>query len=256
MNEGSRFFERAFGPEQPVRVFDEDPALLDGLAPQARREAAVRCIAPLLQLESGPWEPQVREPSRCLGLLVLDGLLIHSVQVADQPRSELIGPGDVIRPWEHDGERASVPFKAGWQVVHPMRMAVLDARFVAAARHWPQVFIAIVGRTIQRSHRLCVQLAIADLRRVDDRLMLFFWYVADRWGRVRPEGVVVPLPVTHDVLAQLVCAHRPTVTSALRRLSAAGALRRRPDKTWLLDPEPPPAPKRRPAGSTGTSICA
>jgi CRP/FNR family transcriptional regulator, cyclic AMP receptor protein len=256
VNEGSRFFERAFGAVQPVRVFEEDPGLLDGLAPEARREATVRGIAPMLQLESGRCEPQVREPSGCLGLLVLDGLLIHSVRVADQPRSELIGPGDVIRPWEQEGELASVPFEADWQVVHPVRMAVLDARFVAAARRWPQVLVGIVGRTIQRSHRLCVQLAIADLRRADDRLMLFFWHLADRWGRVRPEGVVVPLPVTHDVLAQLVCTQRPTVTSALRRLSAAGALRRRPDGTWLLHPEPPPAPKRRPLGSTGTSISA
>ena len=37
---------------------------------------------------------------------------------------------------------------------------------------------------------------VADLRRVEERLMLFFWHVADRWGRVGPEGVTVPLPVT------------------------------------------------------------
>jgi CRP-like cAMP-binding protein len=54
-----------------------------------------------------------------------------------------------------------------------------------------------------------------------------------------PEGVTVPLPVTHDVLAQLVCAQRPTVTSALKRLSDRGQIRRRSDKTWLLAPEPP-----------------
>jgi CRP-like cAMP-binding protein len=64
--------------------------------------------------------------------------------------------------------------------------------------------------------------------------MLFFWHLADRWGTVNADGVTVPLPVTHDVLAQLVCAQRPTVTTALRRLNEAGFLRRRADKTWLL----------------------
>ena len=48
------------------------------------------------------------------------------------------------------------------------------------------------------------------------------------------------LPVTHDVLAQLVCAQRPTVESALKRLSDQGQIRRRSGKTWLLAPEPPP----------------
>jgi hypothetical protein len=59
-----------------------------------------------------------------------------------------------------------------------------------------------------------------------------------------PDGVTVPLPVTHDVLAQLVCAQRPTVTSALKRLADRGQIRRRHDKTWLLAPEPPAVPAR------------
>jgi DNA-binding GntR family transcriptional regulator len=46
------------------------------------------------------------------------------------------------------------------------------------------------------------------------------------------------------VLAQLVCAQRPTVTSALKRLSDQGQIRRRNDKTWLLAPEPPTVPAR------------
>jgi CRP/FNR family cyclic AMP-dependent transcriptional regulator len=130
-------------------------------------------------------------------------------------------------------------------------VAVLDARFVAVARRWPQVLVAIVGRTVQRSHRLCVQLAIADLRRVDDRLLLFFWHLADRWGRVGPDGILVPLTVTHDVLAQLVCAQRPTVTSALQRLSKRGVLLRRRDRTWVLDPEPPRTVKGRLTAPSG-----
>jgi hypothetical protein len=66
--------------------------------------------------------------------------------------------------------------------------------------------------------------------------------MADRWGCVRADGVLVPLPVTHDVLAHLIGVQRPTVTSAIRRLSDAGLIHRQPDKTWLLPPEPPPSP--------------
>jgi CRP/FNR family transcriptional regulator, cyclic AMP receptor protein len=196
----------------------------------------------LLELDRGPWDAPangVGDFATCLGLLVLDGLLLHSITVGNGPRSELVGAGDVIRPWEHEDEAASVPFVSRWEVIQSTRIAVLDARFIALACQWPELMSAVIGRATRRSRWLALQLAVAKLRRVDDRLMLFFWHMADRWGRVRPDGVVVPLPVTHDVLAQLIGVQRPTVTSAVRRLSDAGLVNRQPDRTWLLRPEPP-----------------
>ena len=172
-------------------------------------------------------------------MLVLDGLLLHSVTVAREPRSELVGTGDVIRPWEHEDDAASVPFESCWEVVQPTRIAVLEARFVTVVQQWPQLMPELLGRATRRGRWLALQLAVAELRRVDDTLMLFLWHMADRWGRVRPDGVLVPLPVTHDVLAQLIGVQRPTVTSALRRLTDAGLLRRQEDRTWILHGEPP-----------------
>lgn len=239
------FFERAFGEEPPVRLVDEDPDLFAALPPKGLLDARARAIAPVIRLENGPWSTDlsgVCDEDNCLGLLVLDGLLVHSVVVVHEPRSEIVGPGDVLRPWQQTQEVTSVPFAAHWQVVHPARLAVLDNRFLAFAARWPKLMSALLQRSVRRSHWLSLQLAITDLRRVDDRLVLFFWHLADRWGRMGPEGVTVPLPVTHDVLAQLVCAQRPTVTSALKRLSDAGRIRRRSDKTWLLAPEPPAIP--------------
>jgi CRP/FNR family transcriptional regulator, cyclic AMP receptor protein len=241
------FFERAFGEEPPVRLLDEDPDLFAGLPPKGQLDARARALAPVVRLERGPWSADVSglcDANDCLGLLVLDGLLVHSVVVVHEPRSEIVGPGDVLRPWQQQAEIASVPFAYDWRVVQTARLAILDNRFLAFATRWPKLFSAIVERTIRRSHWLALQLAITDLRRVDERLMLFFWHLADRWGRMGPDGVAVPLPVTHDILAQLICAQRPTVTSALRRLSDQGKIRRRSDKTWLLAREPPPAPAR------------
>jgi CRP/FNR family cyclic AMP-dependent transcriptional regulator len=239
------FFERAFGEEPPVRLVDEDPDLFAALPPRGVLDARARAVAPVIRLERGPWPADVSDicnPDDCVGLLVLDGLLVHSVVVAHEPRSEIVGPGDVLRPWQQSAEVSSVPFAAHWHVVHSARLAVLDDRFLAFAARWPRLVSAILERSVRRSHWLSLQLAITDIRRVDDRLVLFFWHLADRWGRMGPEGVSVPLPVTHDVLAQLVCAQRPTVTSALKRLSERGRIRRRSDKTWLLAPEPPPVP--------------
>ena len=234
--------------ERQVRLADVDPELFARLTPGELADARPRAVARMVTLERGPWDPaglSGLDPEGSLGLLVLDGLILRSVVVANDPRSELMGPGDVIRPWERE-ELASVPFEVRWDVARRARLAVLDERFVALSCRWPKLTLAIVGRLVRRSRSLTVQLAIADLRRVEERLMLFFWHVADRWGRVGPDGVTVPLPVTHEVLAQLVCAQRPTVTTALKRLAAEGQLHRNPDRTWLLARKPP-TPARRPA---------
>ena len=249
------FFERAFGDEPPARLLDEDPDLFASLQPQGQLEARARAVAPVARLDRGSWTADVSEicePQGCLGLLVLDGLIIHGVVVVHEPRSEIVGPGDVLRPWQQEPETASVPFASSWEVVQSARLAVLDDRFLAFAARWPRLLSAILERAVRRSHWLALQLAISDLRRVDDRLMLFFWHLADRWGRVGPDGVAVPLPVTHDIIAQLVCAQRPTVTSALKRLTDAGYVQRRPDKTWLLAPEPPLGVRRHLDAVTGS----
>jgi len=69
------------------------------------------------------------------------------------------------------------------------------------------------------------------------------WVVAaiGRWGRVTPDGVVVPLELTHAALARVLGAARPTVTLAIRELERAGCLARRADGRWLL-PVVPDAP--------------
>jgi hypothetical protein len=63
---------------------------------------------------------------------------------------------------------------------------------------------------------------------------MLFWLLAERWGRVGPDGVHVTLPLTHEVLAMLVGSHRPTVTIALQRLARARLLTRERSDTWLL----------------------
>ena len=81
----------------------------------------------------------------------------------------------------------------------------------------PTLGVELFNRGTRRAHHLAVALAISHHQRVDDRLLLTLWHLAERWGRVTPTGIVVPLPLGHQRLADLVGAHRPSVTTRARR---------------------------------------
>jgi CRP/FNR family cyclic AMP-dependent transcriptional regulator len=89
-------------------------------------------------------------------------------------------------------------------------------------------------RVASRARHLALTQAVTHLPRTHARLLLLFWLLAERWGTVSPEGVIVRLPLTHQVLAMLVGSHRPTVTIALQKLTRAELLIRQSTHRWLL----------------------
>ena len=106
---------------------------------------------------------------------------------------------------------------------------------------YPEITAALFDRLSERSLRLATTQAISQLTRVDRRLKALFWHLAERWGRVGGEGVVIPLALTHRILGQLVGARRPTVSTALSELAERDELVRRADGSWLLRGDPPDA---------------
>jgi CRP-like cAMP-binding protein len=81
-------------------------------------------------------------------------------------------------------------------------------------------------------------MAIVQQPRVETRLHMLLWHLADRSGTVSADGVTLPLRLTQGVLAALVAARRPTVSAALRALERDGKLTRTP-QGWLLRGSPP-----------------
>jgi CRP-like cAMP-binding protein len=125
--------------------------------------------------------------------------------------------------------------------VSPVRLALLDGEFARRARPWPQLCEDLLFRSVRRSRTLGAMLAISHLVRIEDRVQTALWHLADRWGREQPEGLLVPLHLTHRSLGALIGARRPSVTTALGALARQGAVTRAPEG-WLLHGDPPPAP--------------
>lgn len=235
---------------RPIRVLKADPGLGDGLDPErfaAAQEEVVAASAALEpSAESAAWGSE--RPGLEASLLVIKGLLIRQLAIDGRQCSELLGPGDVIRPWDGDPMGLPVDESLLWRVVRPTRVAFLDRRFLSSASPWPEVLAAVVTRAVRRAQSLAAHMTISSMPRVDERLSLLFWHLAARWGRVTPEGVRVELPLTHELLAELVGAQRPTVTSALARLAERDALLREHVGSWLLA-----APGRTEHGHNGSS---
>lgn len=224
-----------------VRVLESDPDLAAELDPRTAEVARRHAVANVLELRPGRWDaPGDAAAHRGhLGLLVLEGTLSREMRLGTAISSELIGPGDVLRPWDGIADPAPVAAIVHWEALTPVRLAVLDREFTATIGRVPELITAIVARSVRRARSVGLHLAIRCVKRVELRLLLLFWHLADRFGRVTPDGVVIPLELTHARLGRLVGAQRPSVTTALGHLADKGLVRRHHGGTWLLCGELP-----------------
>src|SRR5205807_7944692 len=221
------------------QVLREDPELAEAVSPSERARATEECVARTVRLARGRWNSQDATALHGgIGLLVLEGLLLRRVGIDGRFGAELLGEGDLLRPWQANGETAVLPLQTVWTVLEPTRLAVLDDAFVARLAEYPELAPAFVARAMQRTRNLAVNMAIVHQPRVDVRLHMVLWHLAGRWGRVRSDGTALPLRLTHAALSELVAARRPTVTSALSELARKGRVRSTGD-SWLLFGEPP-----------------
>jgi hypothetical protein len=223
---------------QVCRVLEQDSDLAEAI-PAAHRAQAIReCVARTTVIGAGRWQAaNLDVQGEGVGLLVLQGLLVRRVDVEGRFGSELLGEGDLLRPWQEE-EPPTLSVSSGWRVIEPARVAVLDEQFALRAARYPQLMGRLVGRALQRARFLAVNMAIVHQARVDVRLHMILWHLAGRWGRVRGDGVSLSLRLTHNVLADLVAARRPTVTSALADL-AKHDLVHVTAEGWLLTGPPP-----------------
>jgi hypothetical protein len=220
-----------------VRVLKADPDLSEGIPASELAAANERAVAAIIQIEPPQWDPspfQKPEMTTWLGLLVLDGLMLRCVTVGRRSSCELFGTGDVIRPWDADGEYHPLAITVTWQVVEESYLAILNDSFAQRVRHWPSISAQLLARVARRARYLALTHTVTHIPRIEDRLVLVFWLLAERWGKVNSDGVRIELPLTHEVLAMLVGARRPSVTVSLGHLVSSEMLERRERHQWQL----------------------
>lgn len=222
-----------------VFLLDADPELGRGLGDGSLEQARLEVLGHGLAVGRGRKLNALLTERRCgWGLLVLSGVIVHTVSVDGHGHPELLGAGDLVRPWV-GVEAGPLPAEVTWGALTASRLALLDERFGLCVARYPQIADELMERLVRRSRRMSLQLSLSGIVPVEERLWLTLWHLADRWGRMGPDGAVLELPLTHRLLAEMLGTRRTTVTLAFSALAEDGRVDARGRGSWLLCGRPP-----------------
>lgn len=238
---GQRVSRNRPRPEHPrperVPLMQAHPAFLQTV-PQADRPSAL--LGPVVSryvLPVGHWNPDdlVTDEHEPFGLIALSGALCRDTMLGANASAQLSGPGALIRT--RDAISTSLPWQIQWSCIVEASVVVLDHDFPVILERWPALGELLSRQLSAQLETAMHQCALTGLSRVDDRILALFWHLADTWGTVESEGVVVQLPLTHRLIGRLVAAERATISLALGRLANRELLVRTGARTWLLHPD-------------------
>ncbi|MGH2878638.1 MAG: helix-turn-helix domain-containing protein, partial [Solirubrobacteraceae bacterium] len=218
-----------------VNLLHADRGLAGVLSPAQLIAAQDHTRVRTQMLAAGSWDPIAPQDSGSdwLGLLVLDGFLSLETSYGPESALEIVGPGDLVRPWDDDLDYLS-DIANSWRALTPTTVALLDAEFAAGVAPWTALTAEILGRAARRARWLTARLAISQQIHIRDRILYLFARLASRWGSADRSSTIIPVPLTHEQIAKLIGAQRPSVTIAVGELRQQGLLTRLPDRTWCI----------------------
>jgi CRP/FNR family transcriptional regulator, cyclic AMP receptor protein len=211
------------------------PEILASVTAEDRGLAERMVMLPLVSARDEDLAEAIsRQTPAAFGFLIIDGVVLKETTLAHRSALELLGAGDVLAP----------PLTAVYQlesravsryVAHGLvSLAAIEAHFRQARNRWPGIGDFLHDRLGRQTHRSSMHLAMLHQPRIEDRLIALFADLAERFGHVTAEGILIDLPLTHDLIGGLVAGRRPTVTLALQKLASDGMLERLDNNRWKL----------------------
>jgi CRP-like cAMP-binding protein len=220
----------------PARLLAHDVDLGAGIAdPERLRSAMETVLVDELTFETGDaLDVGALSHPAGLGALLVSGFLVREIKVADRVSADLAGPGDLVCPAHWEPSDGLFSYTVSWTALGRTRLVLLDESVRQRIAPWPEIICALVDRGRRPGDRAALGRAIARSSTVEVRLLMSFWHWASSWSSVTAEGVRLDVPLSHERLARLIGASRPTVTTAIGRLRKAGYVRQRRNGQWLL----------------------
>lgn len=211
------------------------PELL-GVVPARERQLAERALmVPLISVRDHDLADAVRRHApRAFDFLIVTGVVLKETSLAQRSGLELLGPGDLLAPALTAARQLESRAVSRYLAHGAVSLAVIEDHVRAVVQRWPQVADVLHDRLGRQTHRASMHLAMLHLPRVQDRIIALFSDLAERFGRMTADAILIDLPLTHDLIGGLVAGRRPTVTLALRQLASDGRLQRLDDGRWKL----------------------
>ena len=179
-------------------------------------------------------EALAAQPGDTFDFVLVEGTVLKETALASSAALELLGPGDVLAPplsatRQGDGRAVSRYFAFG-----AASIATLGSPFKRDAVRWPQLSDFLHHQLAEQAHRASMHVAMLHLPRAQDRILALFADLGERFGRVTPDGILIDLPLNHDLIGRLTASRRPTATLALQELYGQGHLTRLAYNSWKL----------------------
>jgi CRP-like cAMP-binding protein len=194
--------------------------LLDAL-PEHEHDDASRVLGacPVVALPQGAQRAGARLPAAAL-LVVEEGLAAVSRRRNDSARRMVVtlaGPGAILPPLGED-ERLDALEDSWLTAITPAALAALLLDPAVA-----ETLVVGLTKELRASRESLGQIAsVKHVERVRDKLL----QLARAHGRVVPGGVRLDLPLTHELIGEMIGSSRETVTWAFAQLAREGFVRR------------------------------
>jgi CRP/FNR family transcriptional regulator, cyclic AMP receptor protein len=171
---------------------------------------------------------------KAFDFVLVEGTVLKETTLASSSALELLGPGDFLAPPLSATRRLEFRAVSRYLALGDVSIATLGVRFTHVAVRWPHLSDFLHGQIAEQAHRASMHLAMLHPPRAEDRVLALFADVGERFGRVTPDGILIDLPLNHELIGRLTASRRPTATLALQHLNDQGLLTRLAENLWKL----------------------
>ena len=203
--------------------------------PEEERQLAERVlVAPVVSARDENLAEVLASVSGAFDFLIVEGMVLKETSLGGRSALEVLGPADVLAPPLTAVRQIESRAISRYHAHGPVTLAALEAHFRQAARRWPALADVLHDLLARQTHRASMHMTMLHLSHVQDRVVALLTDLAERFGHVTTDGVVMDLGLSHELIGSLVASRRPTVTLALGQLESAGRLTRLDGDGWRL----------------------
>lgn len=211
------------------------PDMAETLADDERRIAERVLIVPRWTAHDEDFAAAfAAETSAVFWLVVVEGTVLKETTLAKRSALELLGSCDVLAPPLSARRQLDSRAVSRYVALGDVSLAPLSSSFKRVAARFPPVGAFFDERLAEQAHRASMHLAMLHQPRAEDRILTLFTDLAERFGRVSAEGILIDLPLTHALIGRLIGSRRPTVSLALQSLTDDRLLAKLDGNRWKL----------------------